>query len=126
MTATLVFLSHLSRFKMLNVVKFRRPGAPMRRTESMQTMAIAKRDAPLAPFAIACDSGQGANQRLKAARANAKLTIAHAIAPLEENHRQIRALIHKMADSSAGARLEADLDLIERELALAKRKSASL
>ncbi|MGY4626986.1 hypothetical protein [Bradyrhizobium sp. USDA 4486] len=111
---------------MFNVVKFRRPGAPMRRTEPMQTMAIAKRDAPLAPIATVCDSSRGANQRLKAARANAKLTIARAIATLEENHRQIRAAIHKIADSSARAKLEADLDLVERGLALAKRKSASL
>ncbi|MDI3567370.1 hypothetical protein [Bradyrhizobium sp. Arg816] len=108
---------------MLNVVEFRRPGAPMR---AIQTMAIAKRDAPLAPFAMPCDSGRGANQRLKAARASAKLTIERAIATLEQNHRQIRAAIHKIADASARARLETDLDLIERELALAKRKSSSL
>lgn len=111
---------------MLNVVEFRRAGAPMRGTEPLRTLALGKRDTPLTPSAMPCDSGRAANQRLKAARANAKLTIRRAIATLEQNHRQIRAAIHKIADASARARLEADLNSIERELALAKRKSSSL
>ncbi|WP_128917233.1 hypothetical protein [Bradyrhizobium nanningense] len=110
---------------MLNVVEFRRPGTPKGGNEPIQTMAI-KRDAPLTPFAMPCDCGRGANPQLEATRAQAKLTIERAIATLEQNHRQLRGAVQMITDASARARLETDLNLIERELALAKRKSSTL
>ncbi|MCA1414640.1 MULTISPECIES: hypothetical protein [Bradyrhizobium] len=114
---------------MPNVVEFRRPSAPVRATlEAAETTVLGKCDTPVVPFPMACDSGRCANPnpRLKSIQANAKLTIDHAIATLEQTHRQIRAAIQKIGDASAGANLETSLDLIERNLELAKLKSSCL
>jgi len=112
---------------MLNVVEFRRPSASVRvNLEQAQTTVIGKCDTPVVPLPTACDPGRRANQRLKTAPAKAKLTIDHAIATLEQNHRQIRAAIQKIGDASARTKLETGLNLIEQDLKLAKRKSSSL
>ncbi|UQR61228.1 hypothetical protein LRP30_30305 [Bradyrhizobium sp. C-145] len=80
-------------------------------------------DTLIVALPMARHPGRRADQRLETVQANAKLTIDHAIATLEQNHRQIRATIQKDCDASARAKLETGLNLIEQDLKLAKLKS---
>ncbi|WP_027526728.1 hypothetical protein [Bradyrhizobium sp. Ec3.3] len=114
---------------MLNVAEFRRPGAPVRiNLERTQTTAIGQRGTRIVqlPAPMACDPDRRAIQRLKDIQTSSKLTIDHAIATLEQIHRQLRVMIQKIADASARATLETGLNRIEQDLELAKLKSSSL
>ncbi|MGV7219190.1 hypothetical protein [Bradyrhizobium sp. UFLA05-112] len=114
---------------MLNVVEFRRPDAPVQVDRGPTRINVTgKRGARIVQLRVpmACDPDRRTDQRLESVQANAKLTIDHAIATLEQNHHQMRAVIQKIGDASARAKLEAALNLIEQDLELAKLKSSRL